>query len=526
VIRIRTATLATCLAAVLTVLAVGTPNAGAQSTQPHPAGDFSTAVVKDFPPANPTRQGTPFAIPAMSKHTKKVFAMYFTALPLSYDNKAPAQDQYACYTSPLCQTAYARFGGVMRDRPIPRDPLSGDWSLADSKTEIAQARGAGLDGFTLDLLSLNNHNDRDGNYQRLHTMFKAAPLVDKNFKIMLMPDTDSYGLSATQMAAELAAFTSYSAVYRVKVAGKSKVVIAPFSADSKTPKYWTDVLAALKARRPAVDAVLLPILNVDTNKNLESFAKVSWGVSEWGVHDPIQVSGRSQFAVRAHQAKKKWMQPIRVQDARPRDAVFDEAGNGELLRASWSAANSVKADLALLVSWSDYYETTAFAPSVQHGWAVLDANAYMQSRFQTGKYPTINRDAVFISHRVQSYALKPTTPGYVPMTLRGMKEGWPSSFMPARDTVEVWTMLTKDAQVRVVIGGKLITFTAKRGTHTRTLPLAAGRVSAAIYRMNSTTKKYSLLGTVATPDAVVTTSSVQDLGYRFASSLRTLPRQH
>lgn len=517
-------------AVLLAGLTTSTPATGAPTTetQAAPAVSIDTA---GFPAAKPAAERAAVNIPSPSARKKKVFAMYFTALPLSYDNKPASADQYACYTSPTCQELYVKYGGIMRDRPVPRNPLSGNWRLADAKTEIKQAKAAGLDGFLLDMLNLSDHNDVDGNYKRLHNMMKAAQSVDKNFKLMLMPDLSPGGadarLTPSQMAAQLAAFNKYSAVYRT---GK-KMVIAPFNADLKTPTYWKSVMSSLKSNY-RIDSVLLPILNTDTAKNFNGFLKISWGISEWGVHDPTQIAGRVsslKLGARARKAGKKWMQSIRVQDSRPRDAVFDEAANSETIKASWKAAKVSKADLAFLVSWNDYYETTSFAPSVQHGWAVLDINAFYQSEFQTGKKPAVRRDAVYISHRVQAHNLKPSLKAYSSSTiarLRGVKLKFKKSyFKPARNTVEVVTMLTKKTKVKVAIGGKLYTYTAKAGVSAKLFPLRTGYVSAAIYRKSSKTKKYVRLGTVATNEKVVGSRSIQDLGYRFASSLRRLPRR-
>lgn len=517
-------------AVLLAGLTTSTPATGAPTTetQAAPAVSIDTA---GFPAAKPAAERAAVNIPSPSARKKKVFAMYFTALPLSHDNKPSATDRYACYISPTCQELYAKYGGIMRDRPVPRNPLSGDWRLADAKTEIKQAKAAGLDGFLLDMLNLSDHNHGDGNYQRLHNMMKAAQSVDKNFKLMLMPDMDPNSpdtlLTPSQMATQLAAFNKYSAVYRT---GK-KMVIAPFNADLKTPAYWKSVMSSLKSNYK-IDSVLLPILNTDTRLNFGGFLKISWGISEWGVTDPTQIARRQSIlnlGAKARKAGKKWMQSIRVQDSRPREAMFDEAANSETIKASWKAAKDSKADLAFLVSWNDYYETTSFAPSVQHGWAVLDINAVYQSEFQTGKKSAVRRDAVYISHRVQAHNLTPTSPAYTSATiaqLRGVKKRLAKSdFKPARNTVEVVTMLTKTAQVKVVIGGKLYTYTAKAGVNAKLFPLRTGYVSAAIYRKNTKTKKYVRLGTVATNDEVVGSRSIQDLGYRFASSLRKLPRR-
>jgi hypothetical protein len=95
----------------------------------------------------------PFRLPAQSvlrssKH--KVFAHYFTPYPVSLDDKAAASDYYTKdYLSPTGENGkHAAYGGLLRDRPIARAPLSGDWQLEDMKTEVrrAAAAQAAIDG--------------------------------------------------------------------------------------------------------------------------------------------------------------------------------------------------------------------------------------------------------------------------------------------------------------------------------------------------------------------------------------------
>ena len=63
-----------------------------------------------------------------------------------------------------------------------------------------------------------------------------------------------------------------------------------------------------------------------------------------------------------------WMQPVAVQDERPSAGVFDEAGNTQNLRDTWSVAINGDAEWVQLVTWNGYDETTQFAPSLKH-WA-------------------------------------------------------------------------------------------------------------------------------------------------------------
>lgn len=525
-----------------------------------PAGLVATAAV-------PAAKGSPpVSIPSLANRVsgklKKVFALYWPEDPLSWDNKPASSDQYVCYTSPTCQTAYSKYGGIQRDRPIPRDPLpaDSDWQLTNAKIEITQAMNSGIDGYLLDLLSLMQPDAY--NHKRIATMLNAATQVSadvaksnpslkgKNaFPMILMPDNDIYNgskgcsagktngspLPAADVARALSEFTSSPAVYKID----GKVVIAPFSADQACASYWQQIHDILKSTYK-VDTVLIPILNVDNAKYSPSFRDlaITWGVSWWGGGDArsvkigtsIQEPGDLMHGTKndkVKHARKNWVPSIRVQDVRPAQSWYEEAGNSETLVANWQAAMDTKADMAFLMTWNDYTETTNFAPSVQHGWSVLDLNSYYQTRFQTGKTPAITRESVFLSHRIQPVAMTPTWKDYilkqytdadgniVPATIMTQHEPGKDKLTP-RDTVEVRTFLKAGANLVVTVGTKTYKASATAGVWAKTFPLGIGKVSVTVTRkVNGKTKT---LGTAATKEAVVSTRAIQDLGYRFASA--------
>lgn len=100
-----------------------------------------------------------------------MFAHYFTPYPLSLDNLPADRDYYTVnYLNPNGEGGkFAASGGLLRDRPIPRQPLAGNYALADARTELQQAKQSGIDGFTLNLL------DHDGvNWRRAQNMLTAA----------------------------------------------------------------------------------------------------------------------------------------------------------------------------------------------------------------------------------------------------------------------------------------------------------------------------------------------------------------
>lgn len=63
-----------------------------------------------------------------------------------------------------------------------------------------------------------------------------------------------------------------------------------------------------------------------------------------------------------------------------------------------------------LITWNHYVESTAMAPSVVHGWRILDMNAYDNRLFKYGRPPRIVRDALFVSYRDQPVDARPVYP--------------------------------------------------------------------------------------------------------------------
>src|SRR5690606_1316722 len=92
---------------------------------------------------------------------RKVFAHYFPPYPISIDNKDASADYYArnYLTVDGESGKHAAYGGLLRDRPVPRAAQSSsDWKVRDLETEVRPAEAAGIDGFTLNLMSTSGLN--------------------------------------------------------------------------------------------------------------------------------------------------------------------------------------------------------------------------------------------------------------------------------------------------------------------------------------------------------------------------------
>ncbi|MEV4115214.1 endo-1,3-alpha-glucanase family glycosylhydrolase [Nonomuraea sp. NPDC049695] len=436
---------------------------------------------------------------ALRSSAKKVFAHYFTPFPISLDNQAPAGDYYARnYLKPDGESGkHAAYGGLLRDRPLGRDPIAGDYALADLKTEVRQAIAAGLDGFTVDILSVTS-----AQWTRVQNLIKAAEAVDAGFKIVLMPDMN--GLASTDSAAFATAMAKLAASKSVYRLADNRLVVAPFKAEARTAAWWSDWMKTMETQH-GIKVALVPTF-VDFTRYRDAFAPISYGFSNWGNRNPAANAGLTANIDRAHGLGKIWMQPVSVQDERPNQGVFDEAGNTENLRATWKGAIDGKAEWVQLTTWNDYSENTQFAPSRNAGWTYLDINAYYLTCYKLG-CPKITNDTAYLTHRIQPVA---ADPAYAQTKLMKLRAGSTA----ARDTVEVLTMLTAAGKVSVTIGGTTQTYDAPAGVSAKTFPLKAGAASATVTRSSAVVAK------VVSPHAITATPQVQDLHYRAASSER------
>ncbi len=452
--------------------------------------------------ATPTSGPLPFDLPAKSTlraSAKKVFAHYFTPYPISLDNKEGSVDYYAKnYLNPAGESGkHAAYGGLLRDRPKPRAALSGDYQLQDMETEVKTAAAAGIDGFTVDMLSLSS-----ANWTRLKLLVKAAETVDTGFTIVPMPDMTSLSADASTLAASLAELAASKSSYRLP---DGRVVVSPFKAEAKTAAWWADLIDIMNTKYGLKVALVPTFLNFSANAS--AFASISYGFSNWGNRSPAGQTGIASNIKKAHDLGKIWMQPVSVQDERPNQSIYDEALNTQNLKTTWQGSIDNGADWVQLTTWNDFSEGTQFTPSPHNDSAYLDISSYYLTWLKTGKAPAIVRDTVYLTHRTQLAAAKPTGGQTKLMAPR-------SGTSTPRDDVEILSFLTGAATVNATIGGTAKTYSAKAGLQAQLYPLANGTNKVSVVRSGTTT------ATVTSPWTVVAAPVVQDLQYHAVSSGR------
>ena len=467
----------------------------------------SSASASDVP-VQPFDQASPSEL---RSSPKKVFAHYMGTLPVSIDNKTADVDYYTRqYQNPAGEGGiHAAYGGFTRDRPLPVTPKASDFRLRNLETEVRQAIGAGVDGFTLNIMALPGTGDPNvANATGL--MLQAARNVDAGFKIVLMPDMDtSTGRQTPQvLASHLASFGSSPAAYRLP---DGRLVISPYNAHKQPVAYWTQFLNSMATTHNTPVAFWPLVQNVAAHR--DAFAPISYGMSNWGTRTPAwnpptvtySTGPLGQIKITRDRGLK-WMQPVSVQDARPNAGLFWEAENTQNLRNTWQIARDSGAEWVQLTTWNDYTEGSHIAPSAGQGYSWLDLQAYYISWFKTGVQPTIVRDGITLTHRTQLAATKPSYPQTKLMVNAGGS--------PTRDTIEAHSFLTAPATITIKAGTQTTTCAAPAGVSTCTAPLVVGEVSADV------TRDGLVSAGVTSPRPVTATPYLQDLHYTAATTGR------
>lgn len=426
---------------------------------------------------------------------RKVFAHYFPPYPISIDNRAAATDYYSVnyLTREGEGGKHAAYGGLLRDRPLPRDPIAGaDWRVEDLRTEVRQAKTAGIDGFILNILGLSG-----ANWTASVNLMRAAADVG-GFTIVPSVDATASVASETPsvVATRLAELYQYSSAETIG----GEYVLSSFAAERKSTRWWQQVTVGLEKDHNVPTKFMAVFLDA-SNANFRAFAPISYAFGNWGVRTADSVSRAPNYAARAHALGRAWMEPVAFQDARPRGGTFAEAGNTETGRAAWGKAVRDGADYVQIVTWNDYSESTQIAPSVAHGSVLLDLSAYYIEWFKNDKEPPIKSDHLYLTHRIHPYDAQ-TTSG-----ISGMSSTLGGASTPPRDTVEALVFLTSPARVHITSGGSTKTFEAPAGVSAFTVPLRQGSVSGRVVRDSS------VVVSVVSPHTVTATPVVQDFQY-------------
>lgn len=401
-------------------------------------------------------------IPELRSSEKKVFAHYFTPYPLSIDNEAPDRDYYSRHYLAVDgeNGKHRSYGGYLRHRPIPQAPrLDEEWFALNFDEEIRRALAIGLDGFSVDILDFEGVH-----WERVKGLLDAALRVDPGFKILLMPDMEAAFKAHPEMLAKaIRTLASHPSVLRQP---DRRLVVSPYNAQRQSAKWWEQWLGGMKSDR--VNISFVPLFQ-GWRRYADDFAPISDGFSDWGWRSPGTQASWRDVPKQAHEFVRLWMAPVAPQDMRPRSQLYWEVGNSEAFRLMWENAILGGADWVQLITWNDYSESTAVAPSTATQWAFYDLAAYYVTFFKTGRAPALKRDVLYYFHRTHSASALPDS-SQQPEAFK-LADGSD----PPRDEIELLGFLTEPGTLEIEIGGKTHRHEAPAGVTSFQVPLAEGR---------------------------------------------------
>lgn len=177
-------------------------------------------------------------------------------------------------------------------------------------------------------------------------------------------------------------------------------------------------------------------------------------------------------------AGAEWSQPMWHQYQNMASSLMVQPGT-DMLRDRWRLARESGSTLIQYVTWNDYGEATNLAPCYRNRYAVYDLTGYMIRWWKEGAPPKVDRDRVYVFYR--SYPKEAET---FPFRSQRFQEG----------VLEVLTLLSEPGEIR--LPGRDAVYQAPAGLHVAQFPLAAGDVTAELWRRDARVVR------VAAPDPI------------------------
>jgi Glycosyl hydrolase family 71 len=385
---------------------------------------------------------------------KKVFAHYFYPFPVSIDNVAAPVDYYnRNYLNPKGEASkWLHEGGYLRARPLGTTPNSNsDWELMNMEQEVRQAIARGITGFNYDSMSLTDATESNGPLQHL---LAAAHAVDSRFKIVVMPDLAALKSNASAVVQIIESVASSPAAYRLS---DGRLVVSAFDAGVNSPAWWESVLNELAAK--GIKVAFVPTF-LGWQNFADKFASITYGFGDWGTATAPAASAMQADPKIVHETYGKIFEmPVDPQQFRPKNFVFEEAGNSAAFRNAWTSAIEGDTDWVQLVTWGDYSESSQLAPYTDTtlkgdiGTGFYDLNGFYAAWFATGTQPKITHDVLYYFYRRE-----PTDAAAPAQSQKDTTNG-----TPAENDVELVAFLTEPGLLKITIGSTTYTQNAPAG---------------------------------------------------------------
>ncbi len=272
--------------------------------------------------------------------------------------------------APVLAHFYIWFHASAWNRAKTDYPAIGRYSSSQSsvmRTQVTQARAAGIDGFIVGWRSTDILN------RRLATLHSVA--ADNDFKLAITYQAQDFNRNPLPVAQvrrdleELAATYADDPVFHVL--GPRPVV-----ALSGTWHYSEEDL------RSITEPVASRLAVLATEKNVAGYERVASTVDGelyyWSSGDPQETHGYQEKLLDMANAAREhcgiWVAPVIPGfDARQIGGrLVVDRRDGATLRSSWQAALATAPDLVGVISWNEFSENTHIEPSTAFGTRYLE----------------------------------------------------------------------------------------------------------------------------------------------------------
>lgn len=462
-------------------------------------------------------------------------------------------DTYDNSYLPPGASAYQTYGGWTRDRPIPRLPRGTGFEQLDINDELADMAAAKFDGVFIDFVT-GPKSPTSRNWLNIGRFFNASntyyAATGKRFYVMPMIDgkgsasrsttltstTVNINASADEMADIYGGWLSQPGLWWYDTSGA--LTIAVYNPESWPSGYTNTVadrvtywnrLKSTMLSRYGVSVKYLFCWVSDWNATSTGAPSTLGGLasilSRWGDRDDTATkaannNNRNAPAYSHSQYSKPWMHFVSPGDNRPSDTYSTsgyrwwESRGSRTFENTWRAAIDAGSNCELIQqpTFNDYAEHAHIGPTVNQGYVFADLNTYWLHWYKTGAAPTVQRDGLYLFHRIHNAGV---TSGFTgPQTRFGLAAGSTS----AVNEVEVLVFAKAAGTIELLVNGSVTqTASAVVGMNrfNWTLP-SSGVISARMTRSGSVVN-----GTVVTSTYTMGSSKISDdYHHRAFSSLR------
>jgi hypothetical protein len=480
---------------------------------------------------------------------RSVFAWWHYFLR-SFDNQPVASDIYTSFLNDAGFQSTTTYGAALRDRAISRTPIPPDevltfpleyYVVKDMQFDCENAWDAGLDGFQLNIINLNDAAVGWGpasgkDLPNILEGARRATLNGKPIKIMIMLDGNILGsTTALQKADYVRKYMNHANVLKTAT---GQLVLGSFGPEfssagsASSVAHWTDVIARIGATVsgvPGLPVFFMPSFLNSTLCNDAGWKAICQGMGVWGGNVFSTQASLLALGKTVMDGGRQWMTTCFPQDYRPNTDggtthAYFEAGGSKLYRQSWDnaiAANVYNPALSRMVSiatWNDFSEHNHIMPceplkGIQT--AYRDLTAYYAVKFKTGASPTIVRDQLALFHRKERTDTYPATGSSQPAATALIGTGLDA----AQNNVEALAYLSSSADLEADRGdGTIGTVVTGTGLQVATVPVVTGQTPKARIKRSAVT-----VLSLTSDFAVRAASTYQDLQYKGTTGTPTAP---